>query len=136
MRLGPYLAFNGNCAEAFQFYAECLAGEVEATFPYKGSPMEKEVPPEWGDKLMHARVVVGVHELMGADSPPGSYQQPTGFSVSLSIKEPDEAECIFRALAKDGRVTLPFQKTFWSAGFGMLVDRFGIPWMINCDQAA
>jgi|SRR5271165_2042524 len=136
MKLGPYLAFNGQCAEAFQFYAECLGGEVEATFPYENSPMAAEVPPDWRNKMMHARVLVGGQELMGADNPPGSYEQPKGFSVSISVKEPEEAERIFHALAENGTVTLPFQKTFWSAGFGMLVDRFGIPWMINCDQAA
>lgn len=136
MRLSPYLAFNGNCAEAFQFYAECLGGEVGATFTYEASPMANDVPPEWGKKLMHARVIVCGHELMGSDNPPGRYEQPKGFSVSLSIKGPEEAERVFNALAEGATVNLPFQKTFWSPGFGMLVDRFGIPWMINSDPAA
>ena len=135
MKLSPYLAFNGNCAEAFQFYAECLGGVIESTFTFEGSPMAKYVTPEWRNKLMHARVVVGGRELMGSDNPPGHYQQPKGFSVSIGFQKPEEAERAFHALAENGTVTLPYQKTFWSAGFGMLVDRFGIPWMINCDQA-
>jgi PhnB protein len=135
MKLSPYLAFNGNCAEAFQFYASCLGGAVESTFTFEGSPVAKDVPPEWRNKLMHARVIVGGHELMGADTPPGHYEQPKGFSVSIGFEKPEEAERAFHALAESGTVTLPYQKTFWSAGFGMLVDRFGIPWMINCDQA-
>ena len=80
MKLCPYLFFNGNCAEAFTFYAECLGGKVEATFHYGDSPMAEQVPPEWRNKMMHARVVVAGHELMGADSPPGRYGQPEGFS--------------------------------------------------------
>ena len=136
MTLCPYLSFNGNCAEAFQFYAECLGGEVAATFTYEGSPMAKDMPPEWGKKLMHARFVVGGLVLMGSDQPPGQYQQPIGFSVSLSVNDPAEAERAFQALSKGATVTLPFQKTFWSSGFGMIVDRFGIPWMINSDQAS
>jgi PhnB protein len=136
MRLSPYLSFNGNCAEAFQFYAECLGGEVGSTFTYEASPMANDVPPEWRQKLMHARVVIGDQDLLGSDNPPGRYQQSTGFSVSLGIKEPAEAERAFNALARGGTVTLPYAKTFWSAGFGMLVDRFGIPWMINCEQPA
>src|SRR5277367_1151185 len=127
MKLAPYLSFNGQCAEAFQFYAECLGGKVEATFPYGGSPMAKQVPPEWHNKVMHARVIVGGQELTGADSLPAQHEQPKGFSVSIGFETPEKAERAFQALAEGGTVTLPFQKTFWSAGFGMLVDRFGIP---------
>ncbi len=135
MKLSPYLSFNGNCAEAFEFYAKCLGGKVASTFTFEGSPMAKEVAPEWRNKLMHARAIVGGQELMGADTPPGHYEQPKGISVSIGFEKPEEAERAFQALAENGKVTLPYQKTFWSAGFGMLVDRFGIPWMINCDQA-
>jgi PhnB protein len=136
MKLVPYVFFNGNCAEAFAFYAECLGGSVTGTFTYEGSPMASHVPPDWGKKLMHAHVVLGGQELMGCDSPPGRYGKPEGFSVSLGFQKPEEAERAFNSLAEKGTVTMPFQKTFWSAGFGMLVDRFGIPWMINCEQAA
>jgi PhnB protein len=70
---------------------------------------------------------------MGADAPPGRYEAPKGFSVSIGIKDPVEAERIFHALAEDGTVQMPIQKTFWASRFGMLVDRFGIPWMVNCE---
>jgi PhnB protein len=72
---------------------------------------------------------------MGADSPPGSYQKPTGMNVSLHLKDTAEGERIFKALAENGTMIMPFEKTFWSPGFGMCVDQFGIPWMINCEQA-
>ena len=72
-------------------------------------------------------------KLMGSDAPPGRYEEPKGFSVSLQVKDPADAERIFRALAEKGTVRMPLEKTFWAQRFGMLVDRFGIPWMVNCD---
>jgi len=73
---------------------------------------------------------------MGSDAPPGRYEEPKGFSVSVQIKDPAEAERIFQALAENGKVQMPIQQTFWAARFGMLMDQFGIPWMINCEQAS
>jgi PhnB protein len=136
MQLSPYLIFNGQCEAAFKFYEECLGGKIEAMFTYAGTPVEEHVPPEWRHKILHARLIVGDRVLMGCDAPPGRYKEPEGFSVSLEIKDPADAERIFNALAENGSVEMPLQKTFWSACFGMAVDRFGIPWMINCEQAA
>ncbi|SRR5713101_5350546 len=135
MQLSPYLAFNGQCAEAFRFYEKCLGGKIEAMMTHDESPMAQQVPPEWHDRIMHARLIFDSQVLMGADPPPQYYQQPQGFSVSLNVKERSEAEGVFNALAEGGNVKMPFQKTFWSAGFGMLIDRFGTPWMVNCEQA-
>ena len=73
---------------------------------------------------------------MGSDAPPGRYNEAKGFSVSLQVKEPAEAERVYNALAENGKVLMPLQQTFWAIRFGMLVDRFGIPWIVNCDQAA
>ena len=73
---------------------------------------------------------------MGSDAPPDHYQEPKGISVTLGIEEPAEAERVFHALAKNGTVQMPIQKTFWATRFGMLVDQFGIPWMINCEPKA
>ena len=73
---------------------------------------------------------------MASDAPPDHYRKPQGFSVSLNLSDPAEAERIFQALAENGTVQMPLQQTFWAARFGMLIDQFGIPWMINCDQAA
>ena len=133
MHLNPYLLFNGDCAEAFKFYEETLGGKIASMFPYKGSPAAEHAPPEWADKIMHATVMIGDQPLMGSDAPPGRYEQPKGISVSISLKDPEKGERIFNALAEGGTTTMPFQKTFWAAGFGMCTDRFGIPWMVNCD---
>jgi len=134
MQLDPYLFFNGQCEEAFQFYAQCLGGKIEAMLPHAGTPAEEHVPAEWGRKILHARLVAGDKVLMGSDAPPGRFQQPQGFSLSLTIDNPAEAERLFHALAENGTVHMPLAKTFWAARFGMLVDRFGIPWMINCEK--
>jgi PhnB protein len=73
---------------------------------------------------------------MGSDAPPEHYAPPQGIHVSISIASPADGERIFNALAENGKVAMPFQKTFWSPGFGMAVDRFGIPWIVNAEQAA
>ena len=82
---------------------------------------------------MHGSLTVGDQVLMGGDVAPESYQQPKGFTLSIQIQSTADAERIFHELAKDGTVVLPLEKTFWAARFGMLVDRFGIPWQINCE---
>ncbi len=98
--------------------------------------MEQNVPPEWRQKIMHARLLVGDRVLMGSDVPPDQHQPAQGFSVTLRVDEPAEAERIFAALAQNATVQMPLQQTFWAIRFGMLVDRFGTPWMINCEAAA
>jgi len=136
MQLNPYLTFNGQCEAAFKFYEKCLGGKIEAMLTHEGTPAEQHVPSEWRKKILHARLTVGDEVLMGSDAPPERYEQPQGFSVSLNNNDPAEAERIFRALSENGRVQMPLQQTFWASRFGMLVDRFGIPWMVNCEQAA
>jgi len=136
MQLNPYLSFNGECEAAFRFYEQCLGGKIAYMAPYEGTPMADHVPPDHRKKIIHATLMVGDAVLMGSDVPPDRYEQPEGFSVSLNIKEPAEAERIFKALAENGQITMPLQQTWWAARFGMLVDRFGTPWMINCEAAA
>lgn len=136
MTLNPYLTFNGQCEEAFKFYAQHLGGKIEAMIPHGGTPAAEHVPPEWHSKIMHAYLVVGDRELMGSDAPPSMYETPSGFSVALQFTDPAEAERVFNALAENGTVRMPLEPTFWAARFGMLVDRFGIPWMVNCAPAA
>jgi PhnB protein len=136
VQLSPYLLFNGQCEAAFKFYEKCLGGKIEAIMTFAQSPMAQQVPAEWGSKVMHARMNIDGMILLGSDPPHGHYQQPQGFSVSLSVKDPAETERIFHELEQNGKVTMPIQKTFWSARFGMLVDQFGIPWILNCEQAA
>jgi PhnB protein len=79
--------------------------------------------------------MVGDRILMGSDAPSDRYELMKGFSVALGIDDPKDAERIFHALSENGAVQMPIQKTFWAARFGMLVDQFGTPWMINCEQA-
>ena len=134
MQLNPYLFFDGQCEAAFKFYEQCLGGKIVAMFSHAGTPAEEQVPANWRDKIMHDRMLVGDEALMGSDAPPEHYEQTKGFSVSLSIDDPAQAEHVFNALAEKGTVKMPFQRTFWAVGFGMLVDRFGIPWMINCEK--
>jgi PhnB protein len=136
MQMNPYLIFNGQCEAAFRFYEKCLGGKIEAMMTHADSPMAQQVPAEWRSKIMHARMTVDGTPLMGSDAPPEHYRQPQGLSVSLSVKEPGEAERIFQELSENGKVQMPIQKTFWSIRFGMLVDQFGIPWMVNCEQVA
>jgi PhnB protein len=136
MQVNPYLFFNGQCEEAFKFYEKLLGGKILAMMPHEGTPAENSVPAEWRKKIIHARMTVGDQTLMGSDAPPPHQEKPQGFSVNLGFPDPVEAKRIFEALADRGTVKMPFSETFWAKGFGMLVDRFGIPWMVNCEKAA
>jgi PhnB protein len=137
MQLNPYLTFNGQCEAAFKYYAKVLGGNIEAMIPYKGSPVEEQVPPEFSSKILHARLSVDNGVLMGSDDgQPGRYEEPKGISVALNLSNPADAERIFQALSVNGKVKMPFQETFWAARFGTLVDQFGIPWMLNCEKVA
>ena len=135
MQMNAYLSFKGQCEAAFTFYEQCLGARLGPIFRYAGTPMAETVPGEWQDKVMHASVTVGEQVLMGGDVVPERYEEPKGFSLSLHMKDAREADLVFRELAKEGRVLLPLEKTFWAERFGMVIDRFGIPWMINCEGA-
>jgi PhnB protein len=136
MQVNPYLTFSGNCEAAFKFYERCLGGKIEAMVTHEGTPMENQVPPAWRKKIMHVRLSVGDTVLMGSDGPPDSKSEIKGFSVSVTLKDTAQAERTFKALAEKGTIQMPIQGTFWSPRFGMLVDQFGVPWMINCEPAA
>jgi PhnB protein len=136
MQVSPYLNFNGDCETAFRLYERVLGGRIEVMMTHGESPIAGQVPPEWHERILHARMVIGDTVLMASDSPPEHYCRPAGTHISLSVDDPAEADRIFYALAEQGSVTMPIEKTFWATRFGMLVDRFGIPWMINCDQPA
>jgi PhnB protein len=136
MQLNPYLFFNGDCEAAFKFYEQNLGAKIETMMLHEGSPAAGHVPAEWGSKILHARLRLGDQVLMASDAPPGSFEKQQGFSINIGVNDPSEAERIFRALAENGKVTMPIAETFWAVRFGMLVDRFGIPWMVNCEKAA
>ena len=133
MQFSPYLLFNGNCAEAFKFYEQTLGGKIDAMMPFAGSPSAEHTPPDWQDKILHASMTIDGQMIMASDAPPGHYATPQGISVSIALKDRDKGEQIFNKLAEGGTTQMPFQKTFWASGFGMCVDRFGIPWMVNCE---
>ena len=133
MQMTPYLSFKGECEAAFNFYEECLGGRPGELFRYAGTPLANQVPEDWSNKIMHGSLMLGGQVLMGGDVAPDKYEAPKGFSLSLQIKSPIDAERIFHELARGGRVLVPMEKTFWAERFGMVVDRFGIPWLINCE---
>jgi PhnB protein len=136
MEMTAYLSFKGDCEAAFKFYERCLGAQPGAIFRYAGSPMVDQVPEGWSDKVMHGSLTVGGQVIMAADVAPQQYQEPKGFSLSLQMKSVEDAERIFRELATEGRVVMALEKTFWADRFGMVVDRFGIPWLINCEEAS
>ena len=133
MQMTPYLSFKGECEAALNFYKECLGGRPGELFRYAGTPLANQVPEDWSNKIMHGSLILGGQVLMGGDVAPDKYEAPKGFSLSLQIKSTTDAERIFHALARGGRVLVPMGKTFWAERFGMVVDRFGIPWLINCE---
>ena len=136
MQLNPYLTFNGNCEEAFKAYAKILGAEIVAMIPHEGTPAEASTPTEWRKKIIHARIIGDGFMLMGSDSPPAYYEPMKGFSVTLNVKEPEQAERVFDALADRGSVRMALTETFWAKKFGMLTDKFGTPWMIYSENPA
>jgi PhnB protein len=132
----PYVFFNGQCEAAIKFYEKVLGGKVRGLMTYGDSPAAKDFSPDQKDKIIHARMEVGNSVLMASDAPPERHSPPQGFSLSVSVKDPGEAERVFHALAENGTIQMPIAQTFWSVRFGMLTDQFGMPWMVNCEQAA
>jgi len=136
LKLTPYLSFDGQCEDAFKLYEKCLGGKITFMQTYGDSPMADQTPTEWRKRVMHATLSVGDQLLQGSDSPPGQYQKPQGFSIAIALSDATEAERIFKALSEDGKVQMPLEETFWALRFGYLIDRFGVPWMINCEKSA
>jgi PhnB protein len=133
MQIDPYLNFNGNCEEAFHFYEKALGGKIEMLLKYNQAPAGGgPTPPGFENKVMHVRLSVGQQIIMASDAPPGHFSPMQGFNVSLMFDDKAQAERVFNALADKGKVMMPFAQTFWAEGFGMLTDRFGTPWMVNC----
>lgn len=134
--LSPYLMFNGNCQEAFAFYADCLGGEINMQVLHKANPDSASIPAGWEDKIMHCCLQAGQWYLMGCDAPPDCHPAPTsdqarGFSLSITLEQADAAAQTFNQLAAGGQILMPYTETFWAQRFGMLTDRFGIDWMIT-----
>ena len=132
MQINPYLFYNSNCEAAFKFYEKVLGGKIEMMLRNEEAPESMPAPPERKKQIMHARISINGEVLMASDAPPDHFHKPQGFAVSLTVNDPTEAERKFKALSEGGNVTMPFGKTFFSKGFGMCIDQFGIPWMVNC----
>lgn len=130
-----YLTFNGNAAEALAFYAKALGGKVIFSMTFGESPMGAETPDAYKGKIMHATLEARGHQLMASDMPPGmAFEGYKGFSLSVQGNNVDEGKKLFEALAEGGEVTMPYGPQFWAVGFGMLTDKFGVPWMVNCEK--
>jgi PhnB protein len=129
--LNPYLFFDGTCADAMRFYEKVLGGKLDL-MTHASSPVADQTSPEMADRIMHARLVFDGGMLMASDWMAGQpYDGMKGFSLALAYPTVAEAKKVFDALAEGGKVTMPLDKTFWAEAFGMLVDRFGTPWMVN-----
>ena len=135
MKITPYLSFQGQCAEAFKLYEKVLKGKIMFSMTYGESPMADKTAPDARNHIMHTTLQVGDQQFHGADAPPHLYSKPAGVTVSIMTKDYAEAERIFTELSEGGQVHMPFQKTFWSPGFGMCIDKYSIPWMVNVEQA-
>ena len=136
LRINPHLAFNGQCQAAFESYEKCMGGRILFMMTYGDSPMAEQTPPSWRKKIIHATFALGEQRLTGGDVQPEKYQKPQGIAVALNLGDAAEADRLFQALAENGVVQMPVQETFWALRFGMLVDQFGTPWMINCGKPA
>jgi PhnB protein len=131
-QLETYLTFNGNCAEAMRFYERTLGGKIETMMTHAESPMAAQASAADKNRIMHATIVIDGRRLMASDSMAGRpYAGMHGFSLSLGYPTAAEAKRVFDALAAGGQVQMPVDKTFWAEAFGMLVDRFGTPWMVS-----
>jgi PhnB protein len=135
MQLTPYLNFNGQCADAFAHYAKVLGGTLEM-MTHGNSPMAVQAPPDWKDKILHASLNAPGLQLLGSDVPPAYWQQPQGYALALTVPTVETARQLFEALSAGGKVTMAFAPTFWSPGYGMATDRFGIAWMVMAAAAA
>lgn len=138
MQIQPYLFFDGRCEEALEFYRRAIGAKIEMMMRFKDSPE----PPQPGmtapgseNKIMHSAFRVGESAVMASDGSCNGKPDFQGFSLSLNLATAAEADRAFAALAEGGKVNMPLAQTFWSERFGMLVDRYGVAWMVNVVQA-
>ncbi len=135
MAFHPYLNFGGNCREAFTRYQEIFGGEL-VLLSMSDMPPDEPAPADQADLVMHAALTFEGHLLMASDDPTGNFGGVQGMYVNYTVPEVGEAERVFEALADGGEVMMPLAETFWSPRFGMCVDRFGTPWMVNAEAPA
>ncbi|TDW46399.1 PhnB protein [Flavobacterium sp. 270] len=137
--VNPYLLFNGNCEEAFQFYKSVFGGEFPYIGKFKDAPLEEgeaALSEEDANRIMHVSLPIGNTILMGSDSHPryGDVVFGSNFQISINVESTEEADRIFNSLSAGGKPYMPMSKTFWGAYFGMFQDKFEISWMVNFDE--
>ena len=133
MELEPYLFFSGNCAEALNFYKGVFGGEITSMSQFKDAPKEMNMPAEDGERVMHANFKSPSIKFMASDSRPTTEYGEGRISLSLGLSDLAEAQRLWDALSKNGKVDVPFEDAFWGGRFGMFTDKYGIDWMINCE---
>lgn len=135
--LDSYLFFDGQCREAMDFYQRTLGGQMISMLTYAQGPEPQQCAAQAGERIMHAHLLLDGRNLMASDCPPDRPAgTPRGFALSLNYPSADDARRTFDALAAGGQVTMPMQRTFWIESFGMLTDRFGVPWMVGGGEPA
>lgn len=132
MQITPYLFFAGRCEDALKFYESAVGAKIEFLFRSREAPEGQQMPDP--NSVMHASFRLGDSLLYASDGC-GDNSSTTRVFLSIGVKDTSEGQRVFDALAVGGTVSMPFGKTFWAEGFGMLVDQFGISWMVNCDPA-
>lgn len=130
MKLYTYLNYGGNCRQAFEFYAKHLGGKITALTTHGEVPGASDVPPEWKNAVVHARIELGETVVMGADIPPDRFQPMRSAYLSLLVTSIEEAERIYTLLSDGGQIFMPMEETFFAHRFAMLRDRFGTSWML------
>jgi PhnB protein len=132
LKVSPYIAFKGNCGQAIEFYRSALDAEVLFVQKVGESPMSNMGPPE---NIMHCTIKVGESTVMMCDDPrPGGVPAAAGnISLAIGLNDPERAKQLFGNLAEGGSIVMPLEKTYWAEAFGMVTDKFGIRWMVNCD---
>ena len=128
MQLNTYLNYGGNCAQAFKFYEQHLGGKITMMMKHSENPAPSNVPAEWKNAVLHARINIGGTELLGADIP--GYQPMRSAYLSLTVSSVKEAERVYALLSEGGEIFMPIEETFFAERFAMLRDRFGTSWMI------
>jgi len=128
MQLNPYLNYGGNCAQAFKFYEQHLGGKITMMMKHGENPGPSNVPADWKNAVLHARIKIGGTELLGADIP--GYQPMRSAYLSLTVSSVKEAERVYSLLSEGGEIFMPIEETFFAKRFAMLRDRFGTSWMI------
>jgi PhnB protein len=130
MKLHPYLNYGGNCAEAFRFYEQHLGGKITTLMTHAQQPGPSNVPPDWNNAILFARMNIGETELLGNDVPPDRFQPMRSAYLSLTVDSIAEAERVYGLLSDGGQIFMPLQETFFAFRFAMLRDRFGTSWML------